>query len=180
LKTTSKKFTQDQIDQFVFILENQLEAFYNNQFDFLLYSTGAGGEFLSTKIMEYSPNYNFKIPSNIIKTGRYCNEVDLLCKIGSEQIHNITYANKRLNIDHLLEINERGRHFNLKNFLNNKKQYLLLDNHLQSGGRVILRCHYVLTEYMNKYNSFYLECDTKYFAQYRKKNVFYENTKILK
>lgn len=167
------------LDHFKIIMKNHIDALNAGQFDFILYDRGAGGEFLSSLISEYSPNYNFKIPGDYMITGRFRTDIFFLANLFSGGIAgqiNITEhtdgrlrAGTHIDLPLLMNINIAQDNRYLKEFRRNYIDYLKLDEHLSSGGRVLVRAQAIHPNYMNANNTRFILCDGIEEEQYRKK-----------
>jgi len=154
--------------EFQIILQNQIDALENNQFDFLLYNNGAGGEFLSSLISKYSPFYNLPLNGTYDSYGRFILNVYFLSNIfsGGTKYTGTVDVTNLVNLIYQ-EIDYKG---NLINKINNfRSDYLALDLHLNNLGRVLVRAHHIDNRYMNSKNTYFIYPDTEYWHEYRYK-----------
>ena len=132
------------------LIENQRDALENNQFDFILYDKGGGGEFISNLINKYSPNYNYcfkhEMQTDINKCSLSINHWDMLCVVTKGWDKYTDYHQREtLNDD-----------------------YYDLDAYLNLGGRLMTRAHSLLSDYMTPDNTYYLNYNAnKYWKDYR-------------
>lgn len=155
-----------EIEELKILLQNQIDALENNQFDFLLYNNGAGGEFLSSLISRYSPSYNFPLNGSYDLYGRFITNIYFLSNIFSDEIK---YTGK-INVNDLIqlvyaELDCKGKLIN--KFINFKSDYLILDEHLNKLDKVLIRAHHIDYRYMTSNNTYYIYPDTKYWQKYR-------------
>ena len=157
-----------ELQEFRILLQNQIDALENNQFDFILYNCGSGGEFLSALISKYSPLYNFPLNGSYNSDGRFIINIYFLANIFSDDFK---YTDN-ITVDNLIqliyqEFDNKGKLINkIKNF---KLDHLALDSHLNNLGRVLVRAHQIDYRYMNSKNTYFIYPDTEYWQQYRYK-----------
>jgi hypothetical protein len=157
-----------ELQEFRILLQNQIDALENNQFDFLLYNCGSGGEFLSALISKYSPLYNFSLNGSYDADGRFIVNIYFLANIFSDEFK---YTGE-ITVDNLIqlmyqELDHKGKLINkITNF---KNDHLILDNHLNNLGRVLVRAHHIDYKYMNSKNTYFIYPDTEYWQKYRYK-----------
>jgi hypothetical protein len=157
-----------ELQEFRILLQNQIDALENNQFDFLLYNCGSGGEFLSSLISKYSPSYNFPLNGSYNSDGRFVVNIYFLANIFSDE----SKYTGEITVDNLIhlmyqELEHKGKLINkIANF---KNDHLILDNHLNNLGRVLVRAHHIDYRYMNNKNTYFIYPDTEYWQKYRYK-----------
>lgn len=155
------------IDEFSIVLQNQIDALEHNQFDFLLYDRGSGGEFLSALISKYSPRYNYSMTGSVLSTGRHRLDLFFLANVFSGGIPNQTILTDTIDLELLLDINKKWNGKYLREFELHKQQYLDLDRHLCNGGRVLVRAQAIHRAHMTAAGTYFLYCDTPYWESYR-------------
>lgn len=157
-----------ELQEFRILLQNQIDALENNQFDFLLYNCGSGGEFLSSLISKYSPSYNFPLNGSYNSDGRFVVNIYFLANIFSDEFK---YTGE-ITVDNLIELinqelDDKGKLTNkIANF---KDDHLILDNHLNNLGKILVRAHHIDYRYMNDKNTYFIYPDTEYWQKYRYK-----------
>jgi hypothetical protein len=155
-----------ELQEFRILLQNQIDALENNQFDFLLYNCGSGGEFLSSLISKYSPLYKFPLKGEYDTDGRFIVNIYFLSNIFSSG----TKYNGIIDVDNLIDLiyqdlNDKSELINKINKF--KSDYLILDQHLNNSGRALVRSHHIDHRYMNDKNTFFIYPDTEYWEKYR-------------
>jgi len=132
------------------LIENQRDALKNNQFDFILYDKGGGGEFITNLINKYSPNYNYyfkhKMHTDINKCALNINHWNMLCVvIKGWDSYTDYHQEQKFNDD-----------------------YYALDAYVNLGGRLMTRAHDIFADYMTPDNTYYLNYHaSKYWQNYR-------------
>ena len=187
------------------IIQNQIDALHNNQVTFILYETGAGGEFLLWLISKYSSNNYFEPIRQKEDNNRSFIITNFLCRyflermpdaggkfgMGSEigvglshkPIHVITESD--ICVKHKFITAERIL-FEQQNILPwctrvfKEGKMLELDTHLNNKGRIIIPAHLLFTKYMNRYNTFLIKRDKFKHKHYIKDLSFIKITKHFK
>jgi len=161
------------LDEFKIILQNQVDALNNGQFDFLLYEKGSGGEFLCSLICKYSKKYgNITFKGYYDENGRFLEGAPPMFASafvgGMEKSGKLGNKYTEIDTNKIMEYLENKELFAYNSKYNKfKSNYLILDNHLNSGGRFLIRSHFVFKKYMNLKNTYYMNCDSIYWKIYR-------------
>lgn len=155
---------------FEYILENQIEALNNGQIDFLVYHPGTGGEFFSYLLNRYSSHYGIDIGGSINQFNRFMITTRFFCEAFNSDYGLYKNPDQTVDLNYLLHINDtwpsQNNMFN-KEFVKFKDKYLELDNHLSNGGRVIIRSHFLVPNYMKSDNTYFMNLDTNFWKKYR-------------
>jgi hypothetical protein len=151
------------------IIKKQYEALSQNKVQFLLYNGGSGGEFLTSKISEYSNNNYFKFPNKINELNRNIQKHYFL---GSWFMHGYGSVEPTYDIpfeyDNCQAIYGIGKLSPRDRISAFENTYALL-SHWDSDKPFLCKTHRFLYPFMNYNNSWYLVPDNEDMINYTKK-----------
>jgi hypothetical protein len=157
------------LNHFLEIYERQIESAKNGQIEFLMYPTGAGGEFFSIYISEYSSNNYFKTPNSVNSTlNKYENRYNLIhssCQSDlqwplQEHLDRDLYSPEEFWEWISFHSHRSLLHKSYSNFL------IDLDIHLSKGGKFLSRIRDSIDGITDESNSYFLDPDTDDMKKY--------------